>query len=66
MGVDYCYSFITGAVKKGKSFERLAINSCFIWILCGYYEQASVSTNFVNSVQMLPTNTELLNKYRGL
>lgn len=66
MGVDYYYSFITGAVKKGKSFERLAINSCFIWILCGYYEQASVSTNFVNSVQMLPTNTELLNKYRGL
>ena len=63
MGVDYYYSFITGAVKKGKSFERLAINSCFGWIMCGYYEQASVSTNFVNSVHMLRRNTELLNKF---
>ena len=60
MGVDYYYSFITGAVKRGKSFERLAINSCF---MCGYYEQASVSTNFVNSVHMLRRSTELLNKF---
>ena len=39
-----------GKVKKGKDYEPLAlINSCFGWIVCGYYEQPSVSTNFVSS-----------------
>ena len=63
MGVDYYYSCITGEVKRGKDYESLAINSCFGWIVCGYYEQTSVSTNFVNSAHMLRTNTELLNKF---
>ena len=52
-GVDYHYSCITGEVKRRKHYEPLAINSCFGWIVCGYYEQPSVSTNFLNSVHML-------------
>ena len=31
--------------------------------MCSYYEQPSVSTNFVNSMHMLRTNTELWNKF---
>ena len=54
VGVDY-YSCITGEVKRGKDYEPLAINSCFGWIVCGYHEQPSVSTNFVNSAHMLRT-----------
>ena len=34
--------------------------------MCGYYEQPSVSTNFVNSAHMLRTNTELLNKFEEI
>ena len=44
MGVDYYYSCITGVVKRGKNYEPLATNLCFGWIVCGYYEQPSVST----------------------
>ena len=53
MGVHYYYSCFTGEVKRGKDYEPLAINSCFGWIVCGYYEQPSVSTNFVNSIHIL-------------
>ena len=66
MGVDYYYyyySYITREVKRGKGYEPIAKNSCFGWILCGYYEQPSVTTNFVNSAHMLRTDTELLNKF---
>ena len=63
MDVDYYYSCNTGEVKRGKDYEPLAINSCFGWIVCGSYEQPSASATFVNSVHMLPTNTELLNKF---
>ena len=66
MGVDYYYSCITGEVKRGKDYEPIAINSCFGWIVCGYYEQPYVSTNFVNSAHMLRTNTELLNKFEEI
>ena len=31
--------------------------------MCSYYEQPSASTNFVNSMHMLRTNTELWNKF---
>ena len=34
--------------------------------MCDYYEQPSVSTNFVNSAHMLRTNTELLNKFEEI
>ena len=66
MVVDYYYSCITGEVKTGKDYEPIAINSCFGWIVCGYYEQPYVSTNFVNSAHMLRTNTELLNKFEEI
>ena len=52
-GCRLLYSYITGEVKGGKDYEPVAINSCFGWILCGYYEQPSVTTNFVNSAHML-------------
>ena len=32
-------------------------------ILCGYYEQPSVSTNFANSTHMSPANTKILNEF---
>ena len=39
IGVDYYYSCITGEVKRGKDYKPIAINSCFSWIVCDYYEQ---------------------------
>ena len=66
MGVHYYYSCITGKVKRGKDYEPIVINSCFGWVVCGYYEQPFVSANFVNSAHMLRTNTELLNKFEEI
>ena len=42
IGVDYYYSCITGKVKRGENYEPPVINSCFGWIVCGYYEQPPV------------------------
>ena len=60
IGKDYYYHFIYGNVIKGKLDEPVALESCFGWIISGYYKKVnkSISANF-NSTHMLRVNTEV-------
>ena len=57
--VDYYYSCsILGETKRVKDSDPIAVNSYLGWVICGHYENSVVSTN-LNSVHMLPANTEV-------
>ena len=44
IGLDVYFKFMTGKIRRGNEFEPVALESCFGWVLSGYYE-SPFSTN---------------------
>ena len=57
IGMDYYYSYVSGAQIKAQPNEPIAINSIFGWIICGCYKNSK--SVYSNIYHLLRITTEL-------
>ena len=58
IGLDLHFKFMTGNIHRGNENESMALESCFGWVVCGYYESPFSTTT--NSFTNLRLNTSFM------
>ena len=53
IGLDSYFKCMTGNIYQGNENEPVALESCFVWVVSGYYESPfSTTTNYFTNVYL--------------